>query len=189
MTVTEAPIGRAARTRVRILETALTLFAEHGYDQVTVSRIAAAVGISEMTFFRHFPSKESLVVDDPYDPLMAEHVAGQPSSLPLLARVAGGIREAWVAVPQPEAGVVRTRLRIAAASPTLRAATRQANEASADAIASALVDAGADPVDSRIAAGAAMAGITETLLAWAVSDDGSLGEALERALRVIEGAR
>ncbi|TPX05022.1 TetR family transcriptional regulator [Schumannella luteola] len=184
-----APTARSARTRARILETALALFAEHGYDQVTVGRIASAVGISEMTFFRHFPAKDALVVDDPYDPLMAEHVGRQPRELPLLARIAGGVRAAWGAVPQPDAAVVRTRLRIAAASPTLRGATRQATEESARAVTDALVAAGAEPVEARIAATAVFAGVTEALLVWAERDDLALGDALEGALAVLEGAR
>lgn len=189
MTHSEAPVGRAARTRARILEAAQLLFAAHGYENVTVARIAAEVGISEMTFFRHFPTKESLVVDDPYDPIMAEHVARQPAESPLMVRVAGGIRAAWAAVPQPDAAVVRSRLRIAAASPALRAATRQANEASAHAVASSLEATGADAVEARIAAEAAFAGLTEALLNWAAHDERELGDVIEQALRVLEGSR
>jgi AcrR family transcriptional regulator len=189
MTLSEMPVGRAARTRASILQAAHLLFAQHGYESVTVARIATEVGISEMTFFRHFPTKESLVVDDPYDPLMAEHVARQPAEAPLMARVVGGIRAAWAAVPQPDAAVVRSRLRIAAVSPVLRAATRQANEASAHAIADSLVTSGADAVEARIAAEAALAGLTEALLSWAAHDDLELGEVLEQALSVLEGSR
>jgi AcrR family transcriptional regulator len=180
---------RAARTHARIIEAAYLLFAERGYENVTVGRIAAEVGISEMTFFRHFPTKESLVVDVPYDPLMAEHVARQPQGVPLMCRVAAGIRAAWAAVPEPDASIVRTRLRIAAASPTLRAATRRANEASARGVAESLVSGGADPVDARIASEAAFAGLTEALLSWAAHDELELGEVLERALCVLEGSR
>lgn len=189
MTPREAPNPRSTRTRARILQAAMQLFAEHGYDQVTVARIAAEVGISEMTFFRHFPAKEALVVDDPYDPLMAEHVAAQPRELPVLTRVARGIRAAWSAVPPPEADAVRERLRVAAGSPALRAATARANEASVEAVAAALRETGVDAIAARIAASAAFTGITEALLAWSTQTGGELGDALEGALGILEGAR
>ena len=38
--------------RARITEIALDLFAEHGFDQVTVDQIAAAAGMSGRTFHR-----------------------------------------------------------------------------------------------------------------------------------------
>ena len=37
--------------------------------------IAKATGVSHMTFFRHFPTKEAVVVSDLFDPLIAEAVA------------------------------------------------------------------------------------------------------------------
>ncbi|WP_329001043.1 TetR/AcrR family transcriptional regulator [Kribbella sp. NBC_00709] len=46
---------RAARTRDRLLTAALELFTERGYDATSVSEIAARAGVTEMTFFRHFP--------------------------------------------------------------------------------------------------------------------------------------
>ncbi len=36
-------------------------------------------GVSHMTFFRHFPTKESVVDTDDYDPMIAELIVGHPS--------------------------------------------------------------------------------------------------------------
>jgi AcrR family transcriptional regulator len=50
-------------TRARIAEAAATLFLEHGFDAVTVARIAKAAGVSSVTVFTHFPRKEDLFLD------------------------------------------------------------------------------------------------------------------------------
>jgi AcrR family transcriptional regulator len=51
------------RQRREIVETALTLFRERGYDQTRVSDIAERAGISDATFFNYFGSKD-LVLDE-----------------------------------------------------------------------------------------------------------------------------
>jgi pyoverdine/dityrosine biosynthesis protein Dit1 len=50
--------GRAQRNRLRILEAALGLFAEHGYEATTIRDIAAGAGISVGLVCRYFPTKE-----------------------------------------------------------------------------------------------------------------------------------
>jgi AcrR family transcriptional regulator len=49
---------RAARES--IAGTARRLFAERGFDTVTVAEVAAAAGVSEKTVFNYFPTKEDL---------------------------------------------------------------------------------------------------------------------------------
>ncbi|MEZ0344466.1 MAG: TetR/AcrR family transcriptional regulator [Caldimicrobium sp.] len=49
-------------TRERILEAALKLFSEKGYLGATTKEIAMASGISEVTLFRHFQTKENLFI-------------------------------------------------------------------------------------------------------------------------------
>lgn len=48
------------QTRQLIFETASRLFAERGFDAVTVAEVARAADVSEMTVFNHFPTKEDL---------------------------------------------------------------------------------------------------------------------------------
>lgn len=50
-----------AEVRERIVESAATLFAEHGVDDVTVAEVAEHAGVSRATVFNHFTSKHALV--------------------------------------------------------------------------------------------------------------------------------
>lgn len=50
-----------AANRDRIVATAMRLFVERGFDQVSVAQVAAAAGVTEKTVFNHFPTKEDLV--------------------------------------------------------------------------------------------------------------------------------
>lgn len=58
---------RLRSTRSRLRSCSLRLIAERGYDETTARDIAQAAGVSVMTFFRHFPSKEDVVLGMPPD--------------------------------------------------------------------------------------------------------------------------
>ncbi len=65
---------------------ALRLFAAQGYHETSVEQIASAAAISPRTFYRYFPSKESVVLWDEYDDLPAEqlweaHAGSDPYAL------------------------------------------------------------------------------------------------------------
>ena len=51
---------RQARLKAEIFRVSLDLFAQKGYDQVTVEEIAAATDIAKGTFFNYFPTKQHL---------------------------------------------------------------------------------------------------------------------------------
>ncbi|MYV45561.1 TetR/AcrR family transcriptional regulator [Streptomyces sp. SID2888] len=53
---------KKARTHDAIADAAISLFLAHGFDQVSVSDIAAAAEVSKPTLFRYFPTKEDLVL-------------------------------------------------------------------------------------------------------------------------------
>jgi AcrR family transcriptional regulator len=57
-----APRG-GPQTRERIAEAANTLFLERGFDAVTVAEVARTAGVSSVTVFNHFPTKEALFFD------------------------------------------------------------------------------------------------------------------------------
>ncbi|NIK59231.1 helix-turn-helix domain-containing protein [Kribbella shirazensis] len=182
-------VTRADRTRNRLLTAALELFAERGYDGTSVSQIAARAGVTEMTFFRHFPGKASLLVDDPYDPVIGVAICQQPAGLDPITRAARGVRSAWRQLPQPAVGEVRLRLRIVAQTPALRASIAGGTAATEAVIVDALTGGGTRREDALIAAAAVMAALNTALLEWSLTDSDDLGQAIETALDVLEARR
>ncbi len=186
MTVTST--SRAARTRALLQAAALRLFSEQGYDATTVEQIAREAGVSHMTFFRYFPKKDAVVLDDGFDPAIAAAVAAAPAGLPPLARVCAGLRAALTHVDLPGQEDVRLRVRIAAEHPALRAGTYAATEATQEAIADVLVADGVSPFEARVASAAALAALTVALLEWCLSDDHDpMSSRLGAALDVLDG--
>jgi AcrR family transcriptional regulator len=177
--------GKAARTRQRLAASAIGLCEAQGFDDTTVAQIAAAAGVSEMTFFRHFPSKEAAILDDPYDPYIASRIRDQPRTWDPLRRAAEGLRAAWQSLPQPEQVQTRRRIRILAASPALRAASWRNNEQTREIVAQALIDDGVPAVEASVAAAACLAAITVALLAWAADGTRTMDTCVNHALDVL----
>lgn len=50
-------------TQQKMLRSAVALFLEKGYEKTTTAEIAAGAGMGQSTFFRAFPSKESLLLE------------------------------------------------------------------------------------------------------------------------------
>ena len=79
----EAWQGKRLRsTRTRLRACGIRLIATHGYEKTTAQDIAAAAGVSTMTFFRHFPSKEDVVLGMPPD---SDDVAAAEQALGAIA--------------------------------------------------------------------------------------------------------
>ncbi len=63
-----SPRGEHAdKMRIALLEAALNLFSANGYDETTTDQIAESAGVSPRTFFRYFPTKESVLFFGEYD--------------------------------------------------------------------------------------------------------------------------
>jgi AcrR family transcriptional regulator len=67
--------------RAELATAANNLFAEHGFENVTIDAIAAATGMSRRTFFRYFPTKEDVVFGSlqVLSQDIAEELASRPS--------------------------------------------------------------------------------------------------------------
>ncbi|MDP9073715.1 MAG: TetR family transcriptional regulator [Actinomycetota bacterium] len=101
ITAPESP--KAARTRATILETALRLFRERGYDNTTMRAVAAEAGVSVGNAYYYFASKEHLIQAF-YDQVYVQHEeAAQPilaREMDLAARITG-VMEAWFDLMEP----------------------------------------------------------------------------------------
>nr|WP_241837870.1 TetR family transcriptional regulator [Streptomyces sp. CB03234] len=98
-----AKAPKSEQTRTLILETALRLFQERGYDKTTMRAIAQEAGVSVGNAYYYFSSKEHLVQGF-YDRLAAEHEAAVQPVLAGDKDLAVRIRDAlltWLDVAEP----------------------------------------------------------------------------------------
>ena len=101
------------RTREQIIEAAMGLFAERGYQATTIADIATAADVARRTFFAYFPSKEAVVfhnVDRDLDGLastLRDRLPGE-SSFDALRRWIDARFEEWTA--DEDEAVLRKRL-------------------------------------------------------------------------------
>lgn len=174
--------SRAETTRDRLRGAARSLIAEQGYDATTVEQIAAAAGMSHMTFFRHFPTKDAVLLDDPFDPMMAALVADQPSDLGAWERTRRGLREACRRLDERSAPR-REDLRLVAEHPRLRAGAWANTRRTESVLVEALTASGSGHEESVLAVGACIGALMAVLLDWAQTDAAtSLGDRLVDAL-------
>jgi AcrR family transcriptional regulator len=84
---------RRTKTHEALRQAALKKFASEGFGNVTVEQLAQEAGVTERTFFRHFPSKEAVLFQD-YDTQvewLAEALAQRPRSESLFDAVKASI--------------------------------------------------------------------------------------------------
>ena len=112
---------KKARTRASIREQAFRLFREQGYQATTVEQIAAAAEVSPSTFFRYFPAKEDVVLQDDLEPLILEAIERAPEGLSPVAAARTALREAVAAMTPGQWERIRETTALAMATPEVRA--------------------------------------------------------------------
>jgi len=110
------------KTRAIIQQNAMRLFREQGYHETTVEQIADASEISSSTFFRYFQTKEAVVVEDDFDPMLIELYRRQPPELDPLEAFRRTVIEGASFISEEDRKAVRVRMELASAYPELRAA-------------------------------------------------------------------
>ncbi|MEU0532926.1 TetR/AcrR family transcriptional regulator [Amycolatopsis tolypomycina] len=83
-------------TRERLLDAALDLFGERGYDSVTVAEIAERAGLTKRTFFRHFADKREVLFagQEIMSRLLSDAIAAAPASATPIEAVAAALTAA-----------------------------------------------------------------------------------------------
>ncbi|GAA3735281.1 TetR/AcrR family transcriptional regulator [Salinactinospora qingdaonensis] len=182
---------KRARTKEAIQHSALRLFLEHGYDATTVARIAEEAGVSHMTFFRYFPTKEDVVLSDDYDPMIEELVRARPTSEPPIERVRAAIAQGLTAVYTADQDALLTRTRLLLETPALRARLWENLHATQRLLERALDDTDATgataPLRLRVIAGASVSALTTAVVTWAENDGHpELPQLVDEAFAVLE---
>jgi len=119
--------GKKERTRQQIYRSAMRLFADSDYDNVTIEDICSAAGIAKATFFLHFAGKSALITafNEEIMHSLAQRLSGHTGSaeeeLLLLVSV---LREAW----ELNAPVMHKMLRDFLDQPALVSKAAAANE-------------------------------------------------------------
>jgi AcrR family transcriptional regulator len=165
---------KRARTFAAIQTHALRLFHEQGYDATTVEQIAEAAEVSPSTFFRYFPTKESVVLLDLYDEMIARLYLAQPKELKPIPALRKTLREAFAQLPSDEWQQQVERMTLARSVPALRAAMLDEFMRTVDMLAGMIAQREGRPVDFAIRCLAgAFIGVTITAFFDVVNDQGT----------------
>lgn len=139
----------AAQTRELILDTALTLFVEQGYDATRMEEIAERADIGASTLYRYFPTKDQLVTE----PLalrgqMATELRARPPE-ELLDRALGHAITALLTTPRPDTDRIRLLWAVLETAPGPQARLREEGEQERALLEQAIADrTGRDGIDA-----------------------------------------
>ena len=161
------------QTRELLERTARRLFAERGFERVSVAEIAKAADVSEATVFNYFPTKEDLVYGgmQTFEDALLHAIRERPVGEPILTAFGRFILEPRGLLAAADAGAAEelgSVSRLIASSPALLTREAQILAHYTDALAGVIAEeVGADPADPRpwIAANALM-GVHRALLAY-----------------------
>jgi AcrR family transcriptional regulator len=110
------------QTRDTIRREAMRLIEEHGYPNTTVEQIAEAAEVSPSTFFRYFPSKETVLMANDLDNVTVEALEQQPADMPSLQAFRRALEITMATLSEEDWRFERARLRLVLSIPELKAA-------------------------------------------------------------------
>jgi AcrR family transcriptional regulator len=195
MTTQDAPARPGLRerkkqqTRERVRREAYRLFTEQGYETTTIDQIAEAAEISPSTFFRYFPTKEDVVIQDEYDPALAEALRARPAEEPIIDAILHALKGPLGKLLEQDREELLLRTRISFTDPAIRARSVVEQERSEQALAAVIAERSgrqAGDLDVKCAAAAIIAVFTTLVRHWADRDGkDDLGDLYERHLPLL----
>lgn len=158
---------KKARTRRLIAETAARLFAERGYEQVTVSEIARAAEVAEQTLYNYFPTKEQLVTDreQQIQDQLGDLIRSRPAGTSPAAAIHDFVLQTVGAMRDTQPEIARGTLGyLSAISPAVNRLALEMTERQAIALAAVISET--TPVAPEIARlqGIALAGVFQIII-------------------------
>lgn len=172
-----------AEARIRLREAALELYRERGYDATTTAQIAERAGVTERTYFRHFPDKREVLFggEDELRETLVDAIAGAPQGTSPLDLVVG----AYVAaIPLFVTGrpIATRRAAIMAGVPALEERAHAKSAALAESVTTALTARGIAEATARLAVSVGAAAFERAMREWYAKPSLDLGELLQRAV-------
>ena len=167
---------KKARTHRLIADTAARLFAERGYEHVAVTDVAREAEVAEQTVYNYFPTKEQLVTDreQQVQDRLCGLIRSRPPATTPAAAVRGFVLETVAGIRGIPAEMWRGELGyLAAISPAVHRLVLELADRQAAALAGAISDTTAVPLEVARLQGIALAGVFQIII----------GEAGQRTLQ------
>lgn len=157
--------GKEARRRLR--QAALEMFQEHGYDATTTAEIAARAGVSERTFFRHFPDKREALFDgeEVFRHALTEGVLEAPENLAPMDALLWAFRSVWPLLQQNRS-FSWPRQKVIDQTPALQERVLTKRAALIDALSAALRRRGVEESLAALASQVGMAVFSQAANKW-----------------------
>ena len=170
--------------RKRLQWAALELFRERGYEATTAAEIAAKAGVTERTFFRHFPDKREVLFDGGAAFIEAVTVAVRNAPRTLgpwdtLFFAFDSVKQMFV----ENRPFTEPRQLLIASSAALQERATDKTRALTAAVASALCERGLTASQANLAAQMGMATLSHGVSAWFHDGSIDLGEHIVRAFQ------
>ncbi|XVU22739.1 TetR/AcrR family transcriptional regulator [Actinoplanes sp. CA-054009] len=158
---------KKARTRRLIADTATRLFAERGYERVTVSEIARAAEVAEQTLYNYFPTKEQLVIDREQEIVerLSELIRSRDTTTSPAAAVREYVMQSISAIRDMPPELARGTLGyLAAMSPAVHRLALELTDRQATALAAAIAETSTVAPEIAKLQGIALAGVFRVIL-------------------------
>jgi AcrR family transcriptional regulator len=160
------PSGLRERKKMKTHQTirreAFRLFDERGYASTTTEQIAEAAAVSASTFFRYFPSKESVLLADDLSAVILAALASQPAEMAPLTAFRAAVHQAYAQMASEEWEIEKIRQRLLYSLPELQAALRDEYNLLLSGVSEAMaarLGRGSHELELRVFAGAVIGAV------------------------------